>query len=204
MKSCAFCGKELCNSNRKYCSVRCYHRQYYNKYHKKENQKIKRKCLRCKKDFIVSKKQPWQKYCSNTCQATSRYREIHKLKHIIYCELCGKEIPKGYRIDKRFCSDNCVSKDWRQKNPFKFKMKQKRRYAKRKEHYNTFTNKEWFQKLKDCFGICTKCKKYIGIDKLTCDHIVPLSKALKDFIYTIDDVQPLCRSCNSSKNNRIE
>jgi 5-methylcytosine-specific restriction endonuclease McrA len=59
----------------------------------------------------------------------------------------------------------------------------------------------------DTNGICPSCQKDIGINKLTIDHIYPLSLANEDFkitgikrIYTIDDVQPLCFSCNASKN----
>ena len=54
------------------------------------------------------------------------------------------------------------------------------------------------------------CESSVRIDKLTLDHIYPVSKALKDYnktqikrVYTINDVQPLCKRCNCSKNNKI-
>ena len=34
---------------------------------------------------------------------------------------------------------------------------------------------------------------------LSLDHNPPISKAPIGFIYTIDNVQPMCKSCNSSK-----
>jgi 5-methylcytosine-specific restriction endonuclease McrA len=50
----------------------------------------------------------------------------------------------------------------------------------------------------------------VGINKLTIDHIFPVSKASQDYkitgrkrIYTINDVQPLCASCNKSKRDKI-
>ena len=49
----------------------------------------------------------------------------------------------------------------------------------------------------------TQPELYIGIDKLTLDHIHPLSKAEEGRIYTIDDIQPLCLSCNQSKGGRL-
>jgi 5-methylcytosine-specific restriction endonuclease McrA len=75
---------------------------------------------------------------------------------------------------------------------------------------HAFTGEQWLQKVKDTNGICPKCKINIGIDKITLDHIYPISKANKDFfetgikrIYAIDDVQPICSSCNSSKGDRV-
>lgn len=73
-----------------------------------------------------------------------------------------------------------------------------------------FTQGEWLNKLRTTKGICPMCNKYISINKLTLDHKYPVSLAHKNFlktgikrIYTIDDVQPLCTKCNSSKNNKI-
>lgn len=62
-------------------------------------------------------------------------------------------------------------------------------------------------------GVCPGFKTqphYVGIDKLTLDHTYPVSMASKDYeltgdkrVYTINDVQPLCQCCNSSKHNKI-
>ena len=52
-------------------------------------------------------------------------------------------------------------------------------------------------------GICQLCKKYVGDENLTLDYIIPISKAPKGFIYAINDVQPLCKTCNSSKGTRL-
>jgi len=43
----------------------------------------------------------------------------------------------------------------------------------------------------------------VGIEEITMDHIFPISKAEFNLIYTLDDVQALCRKCNSSKGTRI-
>jgi 5-methylcytosine-specific restriction endonuclease McrA len=76
-----------------------------------------------------------------------------------------------------------------------------------------FTKQEWINKVKSTKGVCPGFKReahYIGEDKLTLDHTYPVSEASKDYettgkkrVYTINDVQPLCQGCNSSKHNKI-
>jgi hypothetical protein len=87
---------------------------------------------------------------------------------------------------------------------------------KRREFKNncthSFSIKEWKQKCKSCDGFCPYCNKAFDnyLHKLTMDHIISLSKASeifkltgKRFVYTIDDVQPMCLSCNCSKQDKI-
>jgi len=84
------------------------------------------------------------------------------------------------------------------------------RRASKNNILESFTDEELQQKLKKTKGICPKCKKDVGIKGLQLDHIYPISKASEDFkntgkkrIYIIEDIQPLCRVCNSSKGNKI-
>ena len=90
-------------------------------------------------------------------------------------------------------------------------MRKWKRKASENNIVEKFTQKEWKNKLKKSKGICLNCNKNIGIKKLQLDHIYPVFLASKDYlktnikrIYTIKDVQPLCKSCNSGKRDRIK
>jgi hypothetical protein len=85
-----------------------------------------------------------------------------------------------------------------------------RRRARIKNIIHDFTTSEWYNKLKATDGVCCDCNKYIGIDKLTLDHNYPVCLANKQFfktgkkiIYTINDVTPICISCNVKRRNKI-
>lgn len=56
---------------------------------------------------------------------------------------------------------------------------------------------EWQMVLKSHNNACAICG---AVENISIDHIVPLSKGGTN---TIDNVQPLCRSCNSRKGNRV-
>lgn len=64
----------------------------------------------------------------------------------------------------------------------------------------THTLGEW-ELLKKQYGyICPGCKKSEPDILLTRDHIIPLSKGGTD---CIENIQPLCQSCNSHKHTKI-
>jgi 5-methylcytosine-specific restriction endonuclease McrA len=69
----------------------------------------------------------------------------------------------------------------------------RRAYIRTKQAYTII---EW-QALKEKYNhTCLRCGKAEPEIKLTVDHILPISK---DGNNTIDNIQPLCSSCNSSK-----
>ena len=75
------------------------------------------------------------------------------------------------------------------------------------ESEGSFTSKEFREKLKK-YNVCPICKrnwKDIKVPKgkktvIAADHIKPISKGGKN---TIDNIQPLCFSCNSKKGDKI-
>ena len=99
-----------------------------------------------------------------------------------------------------------IIKNWRHKNIKKILEWNRKRNMFQKGVIGSHTNKEW-EDLKKYYDFrCVKCGKSeqqlkvewkgTNFDKLTKDHIVPISRGGTDHIWNI---QPLCVSCNSRK-----
>ena len=58
----------------------------------------------------------------------------------------------------------------------------------------------WIKSIRQSYTFaCSYCGNTYEIEKLTMDHVIPLSKGGSD---TKDNLVPACRSCNSKKYNR--
>ena len=110
-------------------------------------------------------------------------------------------------IDKMRVHKRNYERKYIKLNPEKIHKKRHRANFKRRASENkiihTFSYDEWVSKKNATNGICPSCNTFVGTEKLTLDHIFPVSKADEGRVYTIDDIQPLCKSCNLSKNAKI-
>ncbi|GIW67915.1 MAG: hypothetical protein KatS3mg096_783 [Candidatus Parcubacteria bacterium] len=83
----------------------------------------------------------------------------------------------------------------------KGKQAQKRyKYLRRNPNAGKIDFKKWKEKIKELNYRCQRCGKKMKINEITIDHIVPLSKGGTNLI---ENLQPLCRSCNCKKNNKL-
>ena len=162
-------------------TMKCYRKKY-------GNSKRIRICLNCNKTYEISAN--FQKYCKECALSVYRY---DRLKYGEYYRLNFKDrIKEYYKI---------ISKTSHYK--FLCRKHSSLRRARKKLLSVIFTRNEWFEKVYNSGNICFICKKHFDIEHLEIDHIIPISKAHIGFIYTINDVQPLCRSCNAKKYNKM-
>ncbi|MFV9507809.1 MAG: HNH endonuclease [Oscillochloridaceae bacterium umkhey_bin13] len=86
-------------------------------------------------------------------------------------------------------------RNWSRRNPDKIMVQGNARRA-AKQRGGKFTAVEWAD-LKQCYDYhCLRCGRREPEIKLSVDHVIPLSQGGAN---TIDNIQPLCRACNSAK-----
>jgi len=92
------------------------------------------------------------------------------------------------------------NQEWRNKNREKVRFSNCLRRARKRGADGSHTLGEW-ENLKAQYNwTCPCCKKQEPKIKLTEDHIIPLIKGGSN---NIENIQPLCGSCNSSKHTKI-
>ncbi len=85
---------------------------------------------------------------------------------------------------------------WIKDNPSKWRAQYHRRRARLAASAGAFTAHEWDILCAYYRHRCLCCDQQVP---LTVDHVIPISAGGAN---TIDNIQPLCRSCNSRKNDR--
>lgn len=218
MANCLYCGKELTKKShkkqyaRKYCDNECF---------RAATVRYKTAiCMCCGKEFKESRERP-NKFCSRECaafhlgfvgaldradrakhnpetveQLNKAFEEYKRLKEKFdkekQCSWCGKWFVGG-KI--KYCSKECSKKA------------ENHRKDKRLE---TNGKADWSINLPRVFdkfeGVCQGCGKLLTFDVPitsndypSIDHIRPISKG---GLHRWDNVQLLCRGCNTRKSNK--
>lgn len=118
-----------------------------------------------------------------------------------------KAFKKYYEKNKELFRD--YNRSWRENNRIKFRDKQRKRSLLKKGISGSHSIAEWENLKKEHNYNCVECgineteiKKYYKFpyNKLTRDHKIPITKGGSD---NIENIAPLCVSCNSRKKNRL-
>lgn len=169
-------------------------------------------CLVCSKP-IIAHGGHYHIYCSNKCHAIAQ--PLPKKKMLPYSKWRDKMYIRDYMIlyaIKHRDKLNLLNKKWNREHP------DLRKYIKRKWQKNNldkvrllnyhrsniksqgvFTLSDWLDIKQRYNNSCACCGISEATTKLEIDHILPLSKG---GVHRKDNIQPLCRSCNSSKGNK--
>lgn len=147
-----------------------------------------KRCSRCKEtksvsEYYVAPSRRGDGYTSicRDCNRELRKENYNSIKEKEY-RTNNKEKIK-VRIDR-----------WRNNHPEKKKEYRRKRRASEKGSNGTITAEEWNSLVEKYGNRCLCCGKRNA--KLTLDHVIPLKLGGS---HTIDNIQPLCLSCNSSK-----
>lgn len=132
-------------------------------------------CSYCQKDFFISRPEYEDGrglYCRQKCF----------LDHRALLTLSGSE-------------SHSWKGGWKNIKGYMTPYQQAYRSRKMNAH-GTYTRKEWEDLKERCQYMCLCCKKTEPEISLSADHIIPLSRGGDN---TIQNIQPLCRRCNSRK-----
>lgn len=182
-------------------------------------------CTKCKQWYPIEDFRPRKqsrdgynslcKHCLNeNCRAwrAKNKERVAELNRMFYQENRQKrlEYHRSYRQKnkdyfkeamKKFKRDNPSyhreqNRRWARAHPEKIRLRTLARKARHRGNGGTFTTHEW-EFLKRHYNFtCLRCGLQEPEIKLTVDHIVPLSKGGR---HSVENIQPLCRSCNSIK-----
>lgn len=154
---------------------------------------------------LVSKlsKSEWKKTDAGI-MSRKRYLEKSSEKRRLWqSEYYQKNKDRVDRKSKKWLAENPGKsseyvKRYREKHPEQVTKSSRRRREAFKSVVGTFTLDEWKSLCNSFENKCLWCGS--SQKKLTVDHVVPISKGGSGYI---ENIQPLCTSCNSRKNKRI-
>lgn len=138
----------------------------------------------------------------NNRQYYNEHSEKVKAKDKQYQKLYPE---KKKKRDREYYIENSekiktYDKQYQKLYPEKVKAKDHKRRTRKTNNGGSFTAKEWLDLKAYYKYTCLCCKKCEPEIKLCSDHIVPVSKGGSS---NIENIQPLCVSCNCRKNNKI-
>jgi len=191
-------GSGLCKSHRTvvwkkfHADRKALHDKRYRDSHPEKMKILKKKwrasekCRRYMHDYFESHKNDLgfkEKMC--------RYRKEHWREFSVYNMRWMHHNPDKVKLYR---------KNYARLHPEKISFKSKRRCIRLKSVLGSHTFEEWDKLRSLTVGVCPSCGRFVGIERLTEDHVVPVSRNGTDFI---ENIQPLCGSCNSRKRDKI-
>lgn len=166
-------------------------KEYYRRWSEKNKDHLKAYKKQYRKDNAKKIYEYNKKYMENNPKKTKEWSQKCYYKHHEERLKYGSDWQKNNRKKA-----NERNKRWRLNNPERSKLHSLRRQTNLKKINNAFSQKDWVTKCTHCYGCGTT-------ENLQMDHILPISKAPENHTYTIDDIQPLCNSCNSTKSDKL-
>lgn len=168
------------------------HRQEYNKKYREEHkEEIAKKAQEYRDNHKEEKKQYRLEHKEEIAKYNKKYRIEHKEYFVQWKKAHSAEYWQRYKDRHREQKSN-----WWKNNKEKSKIYSQKRRAKAKKLESTLTCEQW-ETIKNCFNNkCAYCGKELPLAQ---EHFIPVTKAGN---YTLNNIIPACKSCNSSKSNK--
>jgi len=148
--------------------------------------KLMPRCSRCE----IELKDRRSLKCRSCAMKDKTFGKISKKK--------GKHYPHLQGINNALWKGG--SKVTREKNKDKIRFWCLQRISRKKGSIGNHTLDDWEELKKNYNYMCLCCKRFEPEIKLTEDHIIPLNKGGSNYI---ENIQPICGSCNSRKHIKI-
>jgi 5-methylcytosine-specific restriction endonuclease McrA len=123
-----------------------------------------------------------------------KYRQEHAEQIRVYLSVYGRT-NEAYRAKRR-----AHRREYSRLHPEQNAQNFNNRRARLQQVGGSLTSREWKKLCKHYNYTCLCCKKQVPEIKLTVDHVIPLCKGGAN---SIENIQPLCQSCNSKKHRNI-
>lgn len=150
-----------------------------------------------KSDISLRGKVYYNKHRERYKKQCAAYQQTHKEELAAYSKKYRQENAEAL-AKRRLANKEHTAKVYKlycQNNKDAINVKTQRRRTMRKQLLNTLTTQQWEQIKSDFGQSCAYCGQ---TKKLTIEHFIPLSKQGE---LTVNNVLPVCKSCNSSKSN---
>lgn len=160
-------------------------------------------CSQCgasKQRTLSHQRFPGREYCSRKCYGDSKIG-VPVLDLEAYQERSAASLGERNPNWRGGMPTRKLShRAWCRRNRESVSQRNSTRRARKMAAAGSFTLAEWEALKADHGHRCAMCRRPESEAALTRDHIIPLSKGGSD---EISNIQPLCRSCNSKKKDRI-
>lgn len=164
-------------------------RKRWNKENKAKVAAYKQRWYEENRERVIGRARTWYRANQERRAEWHRCWYLANQEHLIeYQRRYRKEYPNKVIAYKR---------RWYAANPDKVYAMTQRRRAREHEAEGTHTAVEWRELCEAYDNRCAHCGNAEA--SLTRDHVIPLSRGGSDYI---ENIQPLCRSCNSRKGTK--
>lgn len=196
VRACLTCDEPLINrrSDTKYCNERCWRRARDRARRGVSTKDTKQPCALCGQPLPRGNTRR-RRFCSRRCCLVFNCRQYTAKKRPVLlrrCVVCAVDIPSSASLRQKYCSPEC--RDRRTRSPevvFQYVHARRARLA---GATSRPLPKRLLQRMRT--AVCAYCGGPGG----TVDHVVPLSRGGQ---HTEGNLVPACRSCNSSKADKL-